>query len=191
MAELIGKLEKTTHEHYIFAFEESFGYMIGEHTRDKDAVTAALIAAEMATWHKANGMNLFEALESLYKEYGHYHEQTLNIQMTGLDGLKKMNDIMAKLRGDPPASMGGLRVKALRDYKVGERYEMMGSGITKLDISGSNVLYFEMEDSTSFIVRPSGTEPKMKIYILAAGKTRAECDSKIDHYTSYAKMTFR
>ena len=192
MAELIGKLEKTTRERYLLAYEESFGYLTGDHARDKDAVTAAMLIAEMATWYRDQGMSLYDAMEALYRKYGHYGEETINITMTGLDGAKKMNSIMSKLRGDPPQSMGGIRVKAVRDYKVGERYGMLGgAGISKLDISGSNVLYFEMEDQTAFIVRPSGTEPKMKVYILTRGQTRAECHSKIEHYTFYAKMTFR
>jgi phosphoglucomutase len=192
MAELIGELEKTTKEHFILAYEESFGYLIGDHARDKDAVTASMLIAEMATWYHEQGMTLFDALKALYRTYGNYKEVTLNIVMTGLDGLKKMNDLMEKLRHDPPQSMGGVRVVAMRDYKSGERYEMMGGrNITKLNISGSNVLYFEMEDKTIYIVRPSGTEPKMKVYILVSGRTHAECDSKIEHYRSYSKMVFR
>ncbi len=191
MSELIGKLEKTTDEKYIMAYEESFGYMIGDHARDKDAVTAAMLIAEMATWYRAQGKSLYEGMEALYAKYGHFKEHTINLVMTGLDGLDKMKNIMLKLRNDPPTSMGGIRVKALRDYRVGERYDMLGGKIEKLDISGSNVLYYEMEDDTTFIVRPSGTEPKMKVYILTKGKTNAECDSKIAHYTSYAKMTLR
>lgn len=192
MAELIGKLEKTSNEKYIMAYEESFGYLVGDHARDKDAVTASMLIAEMATWYREQNMSLYEAMQALYKKFGHFSESTLNITMTGLDGIKKMGEIMTNLRSDPPQSMGGLRVKAMRDYKVGERYEMLGGmGISKLDISGSNVLYFEMEDNTVFIVRPSGTEPKMKVYILVSGKTHAECESKIEHYSSYAKMSFR
>ncbi|MCL2083668.1 MAG: phospho-sugar mutase [Oscillospiraceae bacterium] len=189
MAELLGKLPGN--ERYLMAFEESFGYLAGDHARDKDAVTAAILIAEMAAWHAKRGVTLRGALDELYAVYGHYKEKTLNIVMPGADGLERMNELMMKWRGDPPASMGGINVIAVRDYLVGERYCSRAGDIRKLDIKGSSVLYFELEDGTVFIVRPSGTEPKMKIYILTKGRTNAECDSKIEHYQTYARMMVR
>ena len=190
LAEFIGKLPPD--KKYIFAFEESFGYLAGDHARDKDAVTASMLVAEMAAWHKKRGDTLRDALDGLYRTYGHYKEKTMSIVMPGADGLEKMGALMEKWREDPPGSMGGITTLAVRDYKTGERYVLSGhGGMEDLDISGSDVLYFEMEDGTTLIVRPSGTEPKMKVYILAKGQTNAECDAKIEHYITCAKMMVR
>ncbi|GHV32636.1 phosphomannomutase [Clostridia bacterium] len=191
LAEKVNQIEEKTDERYILAFEESFGYMAGAHARDKDAVTAAMLIAEMATWYAEQGMTLYDALDALYRKYGHHKERTVNIAMTGADAMEHMRGVMAKLRNDPPQSMGGILTVAVRDYLKGERYHLKGGGIEKLEISGSDVMYFEMENDVTFIVRPSGTEPKLKVYVLASGRTNAECESKLEHYCSYAKMLLR
>ncbi|GHV09584.1 phosphomannomutase [Clostridia bacterium] len=190
IAEKVNQLKAD--ERYIFSFEESFGYMVGDHARDKDAVAAAMLIAEMATWYAEKDMTLIDALDALYRNYGHFKERTVNIAMTGPDGMEHMHAVMDKLRNDPPQSMGGILTVAVRDYLKGERYVLKGGGrIEKLDIKGSDVMYFEMENETTFIVRPSGTEPKLKVYVLAKGQTNAACESKLEHYCSYAKMLLR
>ncbi len=187
MAEKIKEFEEKHSHRYIFAYEESYGYLAGDHCRDKDAVTASMLIAEMAAWYACKGMTLYDAMESLYKEYGCYGEQTLNLVMPGLEGMEKMKALMARLRSDPPENVSGTRVKAVRDYLRGERYDLATGAITRLEIKGSNVLYWELEDGTMFIVRPSGTEPKVKVYILAQGSDRADCDYRLGIYSAWAE----
>ena len=161
--------------------------MMGDYVRDKDAVTASMMIAEMAAYYFAKGMTLADAMDSLYEKYGYFGEYTLNLVMPGLDGLEKMKALMASLRATPPREVGGTLVLGMRDYSTGTVSVADLGVVGKTEISGSNVLYFELDDGTAFIVRPSGTEPKIKIYILAQGETRAECDERIARYQAYAE----
>lgn len=187
MAERISEWEKAGSYEYIFAYEESYGYMMGDYVRDKDAVTASMMVAEMAAYYFDKGMNLKQAMESLYEKYGRYAEQTLNLVMPGLDGLAKMKSLMAQLRSNPPKAIAGTEVFRLRDYSDGSITVPELGVMGETPIKGSNVLYFELADGTSFIVRPSGTEPKIKVYILCKGADKAECDAKLKKYTEYAE----
>ena len=187
MAEKIKEFEETGSHKYIFAYEESYGYMAGDHARDKDAVTASMLIAEMAAWYKTRGMTLYDAMNSLYEKYGHFAESTLNLVMPGLDGLAKMKALMARLRENPPKKISDTTVLAVRDYLSGERLDLQSGASSRLELSDSNVLYYELADGTRFIVRPSGTEPKIKVYLLARGATAAECAGKVAAYTAYAE----
>jgi len=187
MAEKIAEFERTGEHEMIFAYEESYGYMIGSFVRDKDAVTTSMLIAEMAAYYQGRNMTLINALDSLYERYGYFSEITHNVVMPGIDGLERMAALMESLRNSPPAEIAGVSVLRMRDYQSG-RIIVAGLGaVASTDISGSNVLYFEMNDGTSFIIRPSGTEPKIKVYILARGESRSECDVKIEKYSSYAR----
>ena len=187
MAERIAEWEAAGSYKYIFAYEESYGYMMGDYVRDKDAVTASMMVAEMAAHYFEKGMNLKQAMDSLYEKYGYYGEKTLNLVMPGLDGLEKMKKLMTDLRSRPPKDIAGTEVFRLRDYADGSISVPELGKVGETPIKGSNVLYFELADGTNFIVRPSGTEPKIKVYILAQGESRADCDEKIDKYTQYAE----
>ena len=187
MAERIAQWEKAGSYKYIFAYEESYGYMMGDYVRDKDAVTASMMVAEMAAYYHDKGMTLSQAMESLYEKYGRYAEKTLNLVMPGLDGLAKMKKLMDDLRGNPPKEIAGVEVFKLRDYSDGSIKVPELGVMGQTPIKGSNVLYFELADGTSFIVRPSGTEPKVKVYILCKGADKAECDAKIAKYSEYAE----
>lgn len=187
MAERIAEWEKAGSYEYIFAYEESYGYMMGDYVRDKDAVTASMMVAEMAAYYFRKGMNLKQAMESLYEKYGRYGEKTLNLVMPGLDGLAKMKNLMDSLRSAPPKEIAGTEVFRLRDYSDGSIKVPELGVMGETPIKGSNVLYFELADGTSFIVRPSGTEPKVKVYILCKGADKAECDEKIRKYAEYAE----
>ena len=187
MAERIAQWEKAGSYKYIFAYEESYGYMMGDYVRDKDAVTASMMVAEMAAYYYNKGMTLSQAMESLYEKYGRYAEKTLNLVMPGLDGLVKMKKLMDDLRGNPPKEIAGVEVFKLRDYSDGSIKVPELGVMGQTPIKGSNVLYFELADGTSFIVRPSGTEPKVKVYILCKGADKAECDAKIAKYSEYAE----
>ncbi|MCD8343664.1 MAG: phospho-sugar mutase, partial [Oscillospiraceae bacterium] len=187
MAERIAQWEAEGSWQYIFAFEESYGYMCGDYVRDKDAVTASMMVAEMAAAYHEKGMTLLDAMNSLYEKYGYYAERTLNLVMPGLDGLEKMAELMASLRSEPPAEIAGETVAAQRDYLSGEM-SVAGLGVVgRTSISGSNVLYFELKDGSAFIVRPSGTEPKIKIYILVHGTSSADCAARVEKYSAYAE----
>ena len=187
LAEKKDKLENAGEGKVIFAYEESYGYMLGDYVRDKDAVTAALALTEMAAWYAGQGMTLYDALQKCYEKYGFYGEKTLNLVMPGLDGLKKMADLMAGLREHPPVEIAGVAVKQQKDYKDGSVVNVADGSKTTMELSGSNVLRYEMADGTSLIVRPSGTEPKVKVYILANGQTKAQCEEKVSKYTAWAE----
>jgi phosphoglucomutase len=187
IAEKIKQFEDSGSHKYILGFEESYGYLAGDHARDKDAVTAAMLIAEMACWYAGRNLTLYAAMEELYKTYGYFGERTLNLTMPGLQGLEKMRALMEKLRNDPPNSISGTPVLAVRDYLRGERIEPKTLKIERMELKGSNVLCYELQDGTRFVVRPSGTEPKVKVYVLASGKDRADVDYKIDVYGHYAE----
>ncbi len=187
LAEKKDKLEGAGEGTVIFSYEESYGYMLGDYVRDKDAVTAALSLTEMAAWYAGQGMTLYDALLACYEKYGYYGEKTLNLVMPGLDGLKKMAELMANLREKPPVEIAGVAVKEQKDYKDGSVVCVECGKKSEMELSGSNVLRYEMADGTSLIVRPSGTEPKVKVYILANGATKDECDAKVEKYATWAE----
>ena len=187
LAEKKDKLENAGEGKVIFAYEESYGYMLGDYVRDKDAVTAALCLTEMAAWYAGQGMTLYDALMKLYEKYGWYGEKTLNLVMPGLDGLRKMADLMAGLRAQPPVEIAGVAVKEQKDYQDGSVVDVATGARSTMELSGSNVLRYELSDGTSLIVRPSGTEPKVKVYILASGASKAECDEKVAKYAAWAE----
>ena len=187
LAEKKDKLEGAGEGKVIFAYEESYGYMLGDYVRDKDAVTAALALTEMAAWYAGQGMTLYDALQALFVKYGYYGERTLNLVMPGLEGMAKMKELMASLRANPPAEIGGVKVLVRKDYSDGSVVDTATGETTAMELSGSNVLRYELADGTNFIVRPSGTEPKVKVYILANGENQAECDEKVERYAAWAE----
>ncbi|HIT29645.1 MAG TPA: phospho-sugar mutase [Candidatus Scatomorpha stercoravium] len=187
MAEKLAEYKREGSYNYLLAYEESYGYMVGDYVRDKDAVTASMLIAEMAASYFKQGMTLADALDALYEKYGYFGELTMNLVMPGLDGLEKMRAIMAKLRAEPPKEIGGAAVLGMRDYQSGTVSVAELGVVGKTPIVGSNVLYFELADGTAFIVRPSGTEPKIKVYILAQGESRADCDGRIARYKAFAE----
>ena len=186
LAQKKDQLEESGEGTVLMAFEESNGYMFGSFVRDKDAVTAALVLTEMAAWYADQGMTLYDALMALYEKYGFFAEKTLNLVMPGLDGLKKMAKLMADLREQPPVEIAGVAVKEQKDYKDGSVVCVATGEKTTMELSDSNVLRYEMVDGTSLIVRPSGTEPKVKVYILTSAENQADCDAKVAKYTAWA-----
>ena len=187
MAEKMNELESAGKNTVIFSYEESYGYMIGHYVRDKDAVTASLLLTEMAAWYHAQGMTLLDALRSLYEKYGWYGEKTHNLVMPGLDGLEKMAALMQSLRAQPPVEIGGVKVAQYKDYSDGTVRDAATGVITPMPLSGSNVLRFELADGTHIVVRPSGTEPKIKVYILTKGADAAERDANLEKYSAWVK----
>ena len=187
MAERIATWEAAKSYQYIFAFEESYGYMVGDYVRDKDAVTAAMLVAEMAAHYSMEGKTLLDAMNDLYEKYGWFAEKTVNLVMPGLDGMRKMKALMDDLRTNPPEEIAGETVIRLRDYLDGS-INVKGLGkVDRTPFFGSNVLYFELADGSSFIVRPSGTEPKIKVYLLVRGKSGEDCAAKVAKYSDYTE----
>ncbi len=187
MAEKKNELEAKGEGKVIFSYEESYGYMLGDYVRDKDAVTASLLLVEMAAWYAGQGMTLYDAIETLYEKYGVFGEKTLNLVMPGLDGLEKMKALMDGLRAEPPAVLAGVRVLIRKDYSNGVQFDAITGSTQKMELSGSNVLRYELEDGTSILVRPSGTEPKVKVYVLAKADDRGACDEKLKKYADWAE----
>jgi phosphoglucomutase len=187
MAEKKNALEESGQGKVIFSYEESYGYMIGDYVRDKDAVTASMLLTEMAAWYAGQQMTLYNALQALYQKYGYYGEQTLNLMMPGLEGIAKMKQLMSDLRRMPPREIAGVRVAVRKDYDTGEAVETASGSVSRMELKGSNVLRYETADDTVIIIRPSGTEPKVKVYVLANGSSRAECDDKVKKYSAWAE----
>lgn len=182
LAEKKDALENSGEGNVIFSYEESFGYMLGGFVRDKDAVTASLLLTEMAAYYAAQKMTLLDALNALYEKYGYFGEKTHNLVMPGLDGLKDMANLMKKLRETPPSEIAGVTVVQFKDYADGSVLNCATGEKQTMELSGSNVLRFELADGTSIIVRPSGTEPKIKVYILTKGDDMAARDTNIKKY---------
>ena len=186
MAEKKQQLESQGLGKVVFSYEESYGYMLGDYVRDKDAVTASLLLTEMAAWYQSRGMTLFDALQALYEKYGYYGEKTHNLVMPGLDGLEKMAALMQSLRDVPPADIAGVAVTARTDYKDGTVTDCASGKVTASELKGSNVLRYALADGTVILVRPSGTEPKIKVYILTLGSDPKQRDENIAKYSQWA-----
>ena len=161
MAEKKNQLESAGEGKVVFSYEESYGYMLGDYVRDKDAVTASLLLTEMAAWYATQGMTLYDALDVLYKKYGWYGEKTHNLVMPGLDGLEKMANLMKALRQTPPTEISGVAVVRRKDYTDGSVVDCATGAVSEMELKGSNVLRYELADGTTILVRPSGTEPKI------------------------------
>ena len=187
MAEKKNALEATGEGKVIFSYEESYGYMLGDYVRDKDAVTASLLLTEMAAWYQSKGMTLFDALQALYEKYGYYGEKTHNLVMPGLDGLEKMAALMKGLRDAPPADIAGVAVTKRTDYADGTITDCATGNVTASELKGSNVLRYALDDGTVILVRPSGTEPKIKVYILTHGADKAQSEANVKKYGAWAE----
>ncbi len=175
---------------FLLGFEESYGYLLGSYARDKDAVEGSMMILEMTAYYKKKGMTLSDALAELYKTYGLYAEKTIDIYMEGLDGIENRKKVMQNLRDNTPASIGGVAVRSAGDYKSGEVRDLESGAISTTGQPSSDVLYYTLANEDKIIVRPSGTEPKIKIYILAHDDNKDSLDSKLSAYEKDSrKMT--
>lgn len=163
---------------FVLGFEESYGYLAGDFVRDKDAVIASVLIAEMALYYKTKGKNLYEALEDLFIKHGYYKEDLISVTMEGKDGQEKIQSIIGTLRENAPNKVGSLQVVAVEDYKLSVRNNLVAGTKEAINLPASNVLKFILEDQSWFVVRPSGTEPKMKIYLSVIGQTNDEALNK-------------
>ena len=175
---------------FLLGFEESYGYLLGSYARDKDAVEGSMMILEMTAYYKKKGMTLSDALSELYKTYGLYAEKTIDIYMEGLDGIENRKKVMQNLRDNVPVSIGGVAVKSAGDYKSGEVRDLETGAVSTTGQPSSDVLYYTLVNEDKIIVRPSGTEPKIKIYVLAHDEDKANLDSKLIAYEKDSrKMT--
>jgi len=180
IGEHIADFEKSGEYTFMLGFEESYGYLKGTYARDKDAVVATMLIAQMAMFYKDQNMTLPQALEALYKTYGHYEEQVISITIGGTDPTGNMARIMSSIRENLPTTVGGVAVKRVGDFKKGEYFE--GENVYPTGLPKSDVLHFLMEDGCTVVVRPSGTEPKVKLYILTSGSSHEDCAAKVELY---------
>lgn len=181
IGEKIKEFEETGSHTYIFGFEESYGYLSGTYARDKDAVCAAMLITEMAAFYRARGKSLYEVLCGIFEKYGYYSEGIGTIVLPGLDGLAKMSSLMDGLRQNPPKEIAGVKVASVADYKTGLITDADGK-TAPTGLPKSNVLFYTLENGDSTVIRPSGTEPKIKLYYLVSDKTKEAAEEKRNAY---------
>lgn len=177
IGEQIGILEKNGEDdRYIFGYEESYGYLSGSYVRDKDAVNASMLICEMAAFYRTQGISLLQARENMYKKYGVYHHTQQSFTFEGAAGMTKMSEIMSSLRENHPTEIGGYKVIEFADYLNSVSVDLITGEKTEITLPKSNVLVFGLEDNEGVIIRPSGTEPKIKAYYTAVASTQAEAE---------------
>lgn len=179
IGEKIKEFEQTGDYQYVFGFEESYGCLSGTYARDKDAVVASLLICEMAAYYKSRGMSLYDGLMELYDTYGVYKETIHSITLKGIEGIENMKKIMDTLRKDAPSEIAGVKVTETRDYLEDKIVDVATGKVSPTNLPKSNVLYFTLADDTWFCVRPSGTEPKIKIYFGSKADTVENAEKKI------------
>ena len=175
IGEVILNLEKDHEENrYLFGFEESYGYLKGTYVRDKDAVVASMLVAEMAAYYKKQGRSLAEVIDGLYEEFGYYLNQTFAFEFEGAEGMQKMADMMSSVREKLPKAIDSYKVVKVSDYLLKKETDLITGEVEKLTLPTSNVIALHLESDNAVIIRPSGTEPKIKLYVTAVGKDRAD-----------------
>lgn len=173
IGEVILNLEKKHEENrYLFGFEESYGYLSGTYVRDKDAVVASMLVCEMAAYYKKQGKSLAEVIDGLYEEFGYYLNKTYSFEFGGAAGMQKMADIMTAVRDNTPKSIAGYDVVKVSDYLLRKETDVATGNVTNIDLPKSNVIALHLADDNAVIIRPSGTEPKIKLYITSVGKDK-------------------
>lgn len=189
IGELVTELEsKGEADNFVLGMEESYGYLTGIHARDKDAVNGASLVCEMAAYYKEKeGKNLYQVMQDIYKKYGMYLNTLLNFAFAGAEGMDKMKNIMSSLRANPPKEIAGLEVTKVSDYLTGTATDTATGAQEKITLPKSNVLAFSLPGGNSAIIRPSGTEPKIKVYVTAVGKDREDAQRLTDEISKCMK----
>ncbi len=185
IGDIIAELESQGKENsFLLGFEESYGYLSGGYVRDKDAVDGSMLICEMTSYYKKNGMTLVDAINDLYEKYGYYKNSTITRAFEGESGMIKMAEIMDNLRANAPKEIAGYKVVGTSDYKLSVRTD--GDEKSEINLPKSNVLEYRLENGSKFIVRPSGTEPKIKVYMSGKGSTKAESEDMVAKMTAAA-----
>ncbi|MCX8130048.1 MAG: phospho-sugar mutase [Clostridia bacterium] len=180
IGEQIKLLDEQGDKKYLFGFEESYGYLAGTFARDKDGVVASMLIAEMAAYYKSRGMSLYEGLQEVFKKYGYYLEGINSFTLAGKEGVDKIKSTMSRLREEKPSKFSDSKVSAIRDFVEGNRFDFTSGRSEKLTLPESDVLYFEMSDGSWFCIRPSGTEPKIKIYYGVSDSTQELAQNRLN-----------
>ena len=173
---ILGLEQKGEEDRYMFGFEESYGYLAGTYVRDKDAVVASMLICEMAATYKKQGKTLAQVIDGLYEEFGYYMNKTLSFEFEGAQGMQKMADIMSGLRDNAPAEIAGRKVVKTADYKLSVEKDIVSGEEKTINLPKSNVLQYNLDGEHMVIVRPSGTEPKIKIYLTAVGNDKSDAE---------------
>ena len=177
-------------ERFIFGFEESYGYLAGSYVRDKDAVIGSMLICEMAAYYRSIGSSIKEELERIYAQYGRYLNKVDSFEFPGLSGMDKMAGIMQSLRQNPPAEFAGYKVVSVADYQARTKTDLVTGAVEPIDLPAANVLIYALEGGASVVVRPSGTEPKIKTYFTTLGKDLAEAEAQKDALAEALKPLF-
>ncbi|MCA1056549.1 phospho-sugar mutase [Rossellomorea aquimaris] len=183
IGEKIKKYEESGEYTFLFGYEESYGYLIGDFARDKDAVQAVLMAAEAAAYYKKQGKTLYDVLNELFERHGYYQEGLKSLTLKGKEGAEQIQGILKKFRDEPLGELAGLKVVSAEDYKTGKKVELSTGAETNIELPASNVLKYFLEDGSWVCLRPSGTEPKIKFYFSVIGQTQEESDKKLASLT--------
>ncbi len=180
IGEQIKWFERDNSYEYVFGYEESYGCLVGTHARDKDAPDAVMCLCEAAAWCKKQGITLWDAMMNIYKKYGFFREGIHTVTLKGVDGAKEIQNIMDRIRSNPPKEFAGLKVREFRDYKVDKLVNFENATEGKTGLPTSNVLYFDLENNSWCCVRPSGTEPKIKFYMGVKGTSLEDSEKKLE-----------
>lgn len=180
IGEQIKLFEQTGSNEYIFGYEESYGCLVGTHARDKDAVVAVMCLCEAAAYYKSQGITLYQQMENIYQKYGYFREDLVSVTLKGIEGMEKIKEIMESYRKNPPKTAGDYKVLRFRDYKLDTITDMATGDVTPTGLPKSDVLYFDLNDDAWCAIRPSGTEPKIKLYFGVKGDSMADADMKLN-----------
>jgi len=190
IGEKIKEFEQSGDYSFIFGYEESYGYLPGTYARDKDAVATSLLIAEMAAYYKRQGKSLHSVLMEMYGKYGFYKELGISNVVKGIDPMNTMREKMTELRKDGLRTIADIAVLRVRDFKTKEITDLRDNSVSDTGLPAADVLYYELADGSTYIIRPSGTEPKIKVYVLAKGETMADVDAKLDAFEGFTKTLF-
>lgn len=180
IGEKIKEFEESGQYTYLFGYEESNGYLAGDFVRDKDAVSASMLICEMGAYYKSKGISLYEGLVELWDKHGYFYEDLKSLEFEGKEGMERISEIMEKLRNNPPRELAGNKVVTIDDYKTSESYDLIKESISSIKLPVSDVLIYKMQDSSWFAIRPSGTEPKIKLYFSTVGKSLEESKERME-----------
>ncbi|MDF2545708.1 MAG: phosphoglucomutase [Anaerosolibacter sp.] len=180
IGEKIKEFEMSGEKEFIFGYEESYGYLAGTFVRDKDAVIASMLICEMAAYYKEKDMTLYDGLMELFEKHGYYQEGLESITLKGKEGMEKIDEILSYFRTNPPREISNRKVQILKDYDHGKQTDLLTGEISRLTLPKSNVLHFTLEDGSWFCIRPSGTEPKVKIYFSVVGNSLENAKEKLE-----------
>ncbi|MDF2537111.1 MAG: pgcA [Herbinix sp.] len=179
IGEQIKLFEETGSNEYVFGFEESYGCLVGTHSRDKDAVVAVMALCEAAAYYKSQDITLYEQMNRMYEKYGYFKEDLVSVTLKGIEGMEKIKDIMEGYRMNPPKTAGDYQIIKIRDYKKDTITDLSTGAVTTTGLPNSDVLYFDLNDDAWCAIRPSGTEPKIKLYFGVKGSSMEDADAKL------------